>query len=161
MIIAWLVLLPFMVTFYLLAALIVSLLPLFSPLARRFFWRTSDSGPRGAVREDRSFQSLRGSGASLPGVDFDMDRKIPFVQMEILEEDHKERFMSNPMSVREMQGFLGKEGRYKSNGFIFNVKLIDVRSDRSATQFLIAPVAGEGQCWVSSHLVTLTESSEG
>ena len=69
--------------------------------------------------------------------------------------------MSKPMSVREMQGFLGKEGVYKSNGFTFNVKLIDVRSDRSETQYLIVPIAGEGQCWVSSHLVALAESLEG
>jgi hypothetical protein len=68
----------------------------------------------------------------------------------------------DPMSVSEMQKYLGKGGRYKANGFSFDVRVIDVRSDRSCgMEFLVIPGAGEGKGWVASSLVLLENPPGG
>ena len=65
-----------------------------------------------------------------------------------------------PISASELMKYIGKEGRFKANGFVFEVKIIDARCDRSGMEFLVMPIAGEGRCWISSCLIALEEGKK-
>ncbi len=65
-----------------------------------------------------------------------------------------------PLTATELQRFIGKSGKYKANGFSFFVTVVDARSNYSILEFLVRPVAGEGECWVGASCVTLEDSIE-
>jgi hypothetical protein len=97
MIIAWLLLLPFVAPIYLLAALTESLLSLLAALGRRsftffarsssvFFCCSSGSGPGGATHEDYSFRGTPQASPPPSNVDNEIGRKNPRVEVEIHED---------------------------------------------------------------------------
>jgi len=65
-----------------------------------------------------------------------------------------------PLTATELQRFIGKSAKYKANGFTFCVTVADARSNYSVLEFLVKPVAGEGESWVSASCVTLDEPIE-
>jgi len=52
---------------------------------------------------------------------------------------------------------LGRTGKYKANGFSFLVAVKNSRVHLGQLEYLIVPVAGAGESWVSHALVTLDE----
>lgn len=65
-----------------------------------------------------------------------------------------------PVSASELIKLIGKDGRFKANGFFFEVRVIDARSDRAGIEYLVIPLAGEGRCWVASCLIDLRGEKE-
>ena len=64
--------------------------------------------------------------------------------------------MSKALTVREMQKYLENGGAYKREDLVFRIKVLDVRSaNAEGIEFLITPVMGTGQAWVSAALITL------
>jgi hypothetical protein len=61
------------------------------------------------------------------------------------------------MTATELQKYLRKTGKYRSNGFKFAVEIIDARFVYTRLEFRIVPLAGEGDSWVMASFVTLDE----
>lgn len=57
------------------------------------------------------------------------------------------------MTGKELSAAIGKEGRWTIHGVRVNVRIIDTRQVWHRTDYLIQPIDGEGQDWVSSDTV--------
>ena len=60
-----------------------------------------------------------------------------------------------PISALELSNYFGREGKYKANGFSFYVTVEDARTNYNILEFLVRPVAGEGESWISASFITL------
>jgi len=65
-----------------------------------------------------------------------------------------------PITATELQRFIGKSGKYKASGFNFYVIVADARTNYNVLEFLVRPIAGEGEYWVSASCVTLEDPPE-
>ncbi len=64
--------------------------------------------------------------------------------------------MPEPITCKQMNSYIGREGSFVADGFMIRVKILDARSNRPDTMdFLIVPVSGQNKRWVSSTLVGL------
>ena len=61
--------------------------------------------------------------------------------------------------MKEMIPLLDKIGTYKADELVFQVRIQDVRWDRYEIQYLVVPVAGKGESWVSHYQVDLSDPS--
>jgi hypothetical protein len=53
------------------------------------------------------------------------------------------------MTTNEMQLLLGKTVRYRINGLLVDVNILDVKIAWNIVKVLISPVAGTGSVWVN------------
>ena len=65
-----------------------------------------------------------------------------------------------PISAMELSNYLGMQGKYKANGFSFYVTVEDARTNYNILEFLVRPVAGEGESWISASFITLDPPAE-
>ena len=62
------------------------------------------------------------------------------------------------MTATELQKYLHRRGKYRSNGFKFAVEIIDARFVYTRLELRIVPISGEGDCWVMANFVSLDEA---
>lgn len=63
--------------------------------------------------------------------------------------------------VLELQKYVGRKGKYRQNGWAFDVEVVSARSGSGGqVDLLVTPMAGEGQVWLSAGLVELFDEDE-
>ena len=64
--------------------------------------------------------------------------------------------MTEPMDYWQMKPFIGREGSIPFNAFKIRIKVKSVRSSgKSMVEYLITPLAGSGEAWLSASMVEL------
>lgn len=56
--------------------------------------------------------------------------------------------------------FIGKRGTINQGGLFVDVQVLDAKSAYGCTRFLVSPMAGSGEVWVSAERVKFQVSEE-
>jgi hypothetical protein len=59
------------------------------------------------------------------------------------------------MTAKEMQDLIGRTGSFYVKGMGISVKVVDVRTRYGRVDYLVTPVAGTGETWMTEDSVTL------
>jgi hypothetical protein len=61
------------------------------------------------------------------------------------------------MNATELIKFVGARAVLLSNGFKFDVKILDSKEEYHRVDHLVKPISGSGECWVPSWMLEVQE----